>query len=61
MKDITTWSNMNPLTIKMTGSGEYVKTTCANLPQMFQDAEYDNIEEKRMEAEDRSELEDYDD
>lgn len=51
MQNITTWNDNNPLTIKITGSGEYVKKECVNLVRTFNDAVADHEEEIRQEQE----------
>lgn len=48
MNNITTFQRNNPLSIKITGSGEYVKKECANLVESFEHAEYDHLEEIRQ-------------
>jgi hypothetical protein len=51
MQNFTTWNHNDPLTIKMTGTGEYIKKQCANLVQMFEDTNVDHLEEIRQEQE----------
>jgi len=50
------WQGMNPLTLRITGSGEYVAKECANLVRTWDDAIYDREEEMRQEAEQNDEI-----
>ncbi len=51
MKNQTTFNGLNPLTIKMTGTGEYVKEQCAHLVDLFDYAEFNELEEIRQDNE----------
>lgn len=44
MKNFTTWNAMNPLTLRIKGTGEYVAKECANLVNTWEDAMADNYE-----------------
>ena len=44
MKNFMTWSGMNPLTIRIMGTGEYVAKECANLENTWADAMVDRDE-----------------
>lgn len=45
------WQGMNPLTLRIVGSGEYVAKECARLVTTWNDAIQDREEEFRQEAE----------
>lgn len=49
MTDYTIWTN--PLDIRIVGSGSYVASQCANLVNLFDDAEYDHEQEIRSDME----------
>jgi len=51
MNNITTFQRNNPLSIKIVGSGEYVKKECANLVDSFEQANYDHEEKIRQDNE----------
>ncbi len=51
MKNCTTFSFTNPLSIHMTGTGEYVKEQCAHLVDLFDYAEFDELESIRQDNE----------
>lgn len=41
VKNCASWQGSDPLTLRITGTGTYLKETCSNLVKMFEDAEYD--------------------
>lgn len=43
-----TWSGMNPLTLRIMGTGEYVTKELASLGNTFADAHADRLEEIRQ-------------
>jgi len=49
--NVTTFERNSPLSIRIVGSGEYVKKQCANLVDSFADAEADHYEEIRQDNE----------
>jgi len=51
MKNFMTWSGMNPLTLRIMGTGEYVAKECARLVDSFADAKADHLEEIRQDNE----------
>lgn len=51
MKNFMTWSGMNPLTLRIMGTGEYVAKECANLVNTFADAEADRLESIKQDYE----------
>lgn len=51
MNNFTTWNGQDPMTLRIVGTGEYVKKECANLVRTFEDAVADHYEEIRQEHE----------
>lgn len=45
MKNLVTWSGMNPLTIRIKGTGEFVKKEVANLEYTWAEAMVDRDEQ----------------
>ncbi len=50
-KNFMTWSGMNPLTIRIMGTGEYVTKELANLERTWVEAQFTNEEEIRQDEE----------
>lgn len=59
MKYSLQWLSFDPLTIRFTGSGKDAKETLPFLAQKFQEAEYDREQSIMAEADNRSDLEEY--
>lgn len=51
MKNFITFSGQDPLTIKATGSGEYIKNEVAHLVDLFALAEQEKLDEIRQDME----------
>jgi len=51
MQNAITFQRNNPLSIYMTGTGEFVKKECSRLVDTFEQANYDHLEEIRQEQE----------
>lgn len=51
MKNATLFQRNNPLSIRIIGTGEYVKKECARLVDSFEQAEADHLEEIRQDHE----------
>jgi hypothetical protein len=51
MSNSVTFSGLNPLTIRMAGTGEYIKKECEHLVDLFDLAEADHLEELRQDSE----------
>lgn len=51
MNDVMFWNGENPLSIRIKGSGEFVRKMCANLVDSFADARADHYEEIRQDNE----------
>jgi hypothetical protein len=51
MSNVTTFSGLNPMTLRMAGSGEYVKRECEHLVDLFDLAKFDLEEEIRQDYE----------
>jgi len=51
IKNCISWSGSNPLSLRVSGTGEYVKKQCANLVESFAQAEADHYEEIRQDNE----------
>ncbi len=49
MKNVTTWNGMDLLTLRIVGTGEYVKNALANLSNTWVEAQFTNEEELRQE------------
>lgn len=52
MKNFITFSGQDPLSIRATGTGEYVKDECAKLVDTFADSRADALEEIRQDETD---------
>ncbi len=51
MQNKITFSSFNPKTIRLTGTGEYVKKECRNLVETFKQAWEDHLAEIRQDNE----------
>lgn len=51
MSNTMAWNGDNPLSLRIKGSGEFVKKMCANLVDSFEDAKADHYEEIRQDNE----------
>lgn len=60
IKNCASWQSSDPLSLRITGTGAYLKKTCSNLVKMFEDAEYDKELEMRSDLEDKGKDDFYD-
>jgi hypothetical protein len=45
-----TFSGLNPLTIRVAGTGEYVKRECEHLVDLFDLAEFDHLQDLKRDS-----------
>lgn len=51
MKNAMSWNREDPLSIRIQGTGEYVKEMCSKLVETFEQARQDRLEEIRQDYE----------
>ena len=51
IQNCATWNNSNPLTLRVTGTGEYVMNFLCNAVENFENAEQDHLDDIRNDNE----------